>query len=268
VALVSALAVGWFTASCIGGMCAALMSKHRRRSATWVSNMASKSGGQARTGDGTLEGEPVLVFAARGWTDPRIDIYDRSGRRIATGQPPRDSSSVLRGRLGAWIAERSKGDQVGFTDATGAHAGSVTLQRSRGVIVTSVAWTGPVGEELGEALLRTEVGVTLCARGETVGHLQQRFAWWRWVLALELGRFDIQDPNGVLVGQVTRTDRGRGGSRACSVIAYGPTASRALRALAPAINEAVGDVLDLQARARIAGRFGERLVAWSDALEE
>jgi hypothetical protein len=267
-AIAGAVAVGWFAASCGGGMCAEAMTRRRRRSATWVSEMARRSGTLTGTGDGTLRGEPLLVFAARGWTDPRNDIYDRNGRRIATGQPRRESAPVLTGPLGARITERGRGDRIDFSDLTGAHAGSVILERGRGVVVSSVTATGPGGAELGEALLFTEVGVTLCVGTEAVGHLRQRSAWWRWMLAFELGRFTIQDSDGVVVGHVTRTDRGRGGWRACNVIAYEQEASPAVRDLAPAINEAVNETLDLPAWARISGRFSERLIAWSDALEQ
>jgi hypothetical protein len=265
-ALAGALAVGWFVASCAGALCAAVMSWHRRRSATWVSEMARSAGALAATGDGTLGGEPVLVFAARGRNDPGKDVYDRGGRRLATGQP-RGQSLPAAGPGGAWITKRARVDQIDFSDPTGGYAGSVMAERARGALVSSVTVTSPGGAELGEVLL-TEAGITLRVGCETVGHLRQQSVWWRWILALELGQFTIQDDVGAAVGHITRTDRGSGGTRACNVIAYDQEASPLLRDLAPAIDEAVNQTLDVSGWGWVLGRFGERLIAWSDALEE
>jgi hypothetical protein len=157
----------WFA----GGPCGMLghVENDDRASASWVSEIARRAGALPGTGDGTLRGEPVLVFAAGGWRKLDTDVYDRSGRRIATGERRRESPPVLPGRLGAWTEERAGSDRIDFSDASGAHAASVMSERAGGALVSAVTVTGPTGQSWG---------------------------------------FTIEDSRGVVVGYVTASERG------------------------------------------------------------
>jgi hypothetical protein len=264
-AIVGAAAIGWLAASGAGAVCADALSRRRRRSPGWVSEMVGRAGATTAPGDGTLRGEPVLVVAMRGWKDPCSDIYDCGGRLIATGQPRPEGPSVLTGRLGEYIAERAR-DVTDFRDPTGEHLVSLVRKREPGKVLPRLIVTGPDGAELGELPL-ANTDTTLRSGDEIVGRLRQQSTWWRWSLALELGRFTIEDSTGAVVGEVTRTDRGRGGSRACNMIVYKPQAPPPLRQLAPAINEGINSALDLSTWTRVFVRSAEKLVAASDALD-
>jgi hypothetical protein len=182
---------------------------------------------ERRAGGGTLLTEPVLVVWRTGLLASHTEIFDRSANLLA-GSAPHPSPDA--GRVRALLQTHP----LSYTDRSGREL--LTVAPNGRWNATAYRATGADGSPLGEVSADLK-SITAPDGSRASARRAGRFA------RLGIGRcFEIRDAEGLFIGRIRRTASSSWGS-SCHVVEVADGAPSAIRALIPAIDEAVDDQL-------------------------